>query len=119
MLCTCSDGQWWPLCTRNNTGAPLTLLELQKRSWETASKLGMKGIIKKLACISSVNIDHLTSLPVPQSSSEIHTGNIAIKTLNPGAIEACTVTSKHEYNVAYSNITLSNVCITDQDMSAA
>ena len=45
VLCTCSDVQWWPLCTRN-TGAPLTLLELQKRSWETASKLEMKGIIK-------------------------------------------------------------------------
>ena len=62
VLCTCSDGQWWPLCTCNNTGAPLTLLELQKRSRGTASKLGMKGIIEKLACISTVNIDHLTSL---------------------------------------------------------
>ena len=79
ILCTCSDGQWWPLCTCNNTGAPLTVLELQKRSWETASKLGMKAIIKKLGCISSVNIEHLTSLSVPQSSSEIHTGKLLLK----------------------------------------
>ena len=79
----------------------------------------MKGIIKKLACISSVNIEHLTSLSVPQSSSEIHTGNIAIKRLNSGAIEVYTVTSYHEHNVAYSNITLLNVCITDEDISAA
>ena len=116
ILCTCSDGQWWPLCSCNNTGAPLTLLELEKRSWETASKLGMKGIIEKLACISSVNIEHLTSLSVPQNSSEILTGNIAIKRLK---LENYTVTSNHEHNVAYSNITLSNVCITDEDMSTA
>ena len=32
---------------------------------------------------------------------------------------ACTVTSNQEYNVTYSNITLSNVCMTDKDMSAA
>ena len=79
----------------------------------------MKGSFVKLACISSVNIEHLTFLSIPQSSSEIHTRNIAIKRLNSGAIEVYPVTSNHKHNDAYSNITLSNVCITDEDMHAA
>ena len=119
VLCTCSDGQWWPLCTCNNTSAPLTLLELQKKVMENCKQVGNEGDYRKTSMHITVNIDHLTSLSVPRGSSQICTGNIAIKRINSGALEACTVTSNHEYNVAYSNITLSNVCITDEDMSAA
>lgn len=45
VLCSCFDGQWIKLATRDENDKPLTLLQLQKDVWVEAGKLSRESII--------------------------------------------------------------------------
>ncbi|CAG2249712.1 unnamed protein product [Mytilus edulis] len=54
VLCSCLDGQWIKLATRDINNNPLTLLQLQRDVWDKARKETRDGIISKLSTSSMV-----------------------------------------------------------------
>lgn len=80
VLCESSDGQWAPLAFYGEDKFPLTLLHLQKLSWNSANSLSKRGAIAKLLNISSVPTDDLKFIAQtsyePNSCSMI--GNVSL-----------------------------------------
>ncbi|CAC5367690.1 TBCD [Mytilus coruscus] len=60
IVCTCFDGQWIKLATRDVDERPLTLLQLQRDVYETASKEKRNTILK-----------HLSEKPIADEALEV------------------------------------------------
>ena len=48
-----------PICFENADGFRLTLLHLQKKSWNAANNLSRKGVLNKLCDLSGITKDYL------------------------------------------------------------
>ena len=59
VICKTSDGQWANMCFENADGFPLTLLHLQKKSWNATNNLSRKGVLNKLCDFSGITKDDL------------------------------------------------------------
>ena len=54
VICETSDGQWANMCFENADGFPLTLLHLQKKSWNAVNNLSViYQVIQKMICCTS------------------------------------------------------------------
>ena len=59
VICETSDGQWTNMCFEGADGFPLTLLHLQKKSWNATNNLSKKGVLNKLCDLSGITKDDL------------------------------------------------------------
>ena len=57
--CETSDGQWANMCFENADGFPLTLLHLQKKTWNATNNMSRKGVLNKLCDLSGITKDDL------------------------------------------------------------
>ena len=62
IICETSDGQWANMCFESTDGSPLTLLHLQKKSWNAANSLSRKGVLTKLCDLSCITKDELLGI---------------------------------------------------------
>ena len=74
VICEMSDGQWANMCFENADGFPLTLLHLQKKSWNAANNLNRKGVLNKLCDLSGITKDDLLLI----SETEYEPGQCSI-----------------------------------------
>ena len=54
ILCESFDGQWANLAFETSDGFPLTLVHLQKKSWQNACNLSKKGALTKIIDLASL-----------------------------------------------------------------
>ena len=76
VICETSDGQWANMCFKSADGFPLTLLHLQKRTWN-AARWGVLNKLCDLSCITKDDLVHILETPYKPALCSI-TGNATI-----------------------------------------
>ena len=58
----CFDGQWYKMTVRDGNDSPLTLLQLQKQTWNAVKKIDKKEILREISNSNVLSVTDIQSL---------------------------------------------------------